>query len=401
MSAQVRASHLLVKHRDSRRPSSWKEATVTRSPEEALAMVQQFRQQIAASPDVPAAFAELASRESHCGSARSGGDLGWFGRGQMQQQFEDVAFGLQAAQQRAAARPAARPAVQRASVRARVAAPEAPERAPESPRGFPIPAQQLPELITKETVRALEAELDNGAAIAALRRFNDNLAALPADSWEAKLRPVMHELAYNLESFNPAFTAVLLKVQSTIGLSDYVRRDQALKHLIQPLAGEYGMHNNEPQARTHRELFSIWYADLLKEPLEDLLAAAPRPAAAERFFHQMMRDINGACEEPVQQACYAMGYNLAIEYLADYEKTWMLDSFRALNQRVLAPAGRPLTEWVFLEVHAEGEAEHAAIGHEAVVSFVPAEQEAVLRRAIQDHDRDMAAFYNHLADLLQ
>ena len=55
----------------------------------------QFRQQIAASPDVPAAFAELASRESHCGSARSGGDLGWFGRGQMQQQFEDVAFGLQ------------------------------------------------------------------------------------------------------------------------------------------------------------------------------------------------------------------------------------------------------------------------------------------------------------------
>jgi hypothetical protein len=45
-----------------------------------------------------------------------------------------------------------------------------------------------------------------------------------------------------------------------------------------------------------------------------------------------------------------MGYNLAIEYLADYEKTWMLDSFRQLNARVLEPAGRPLTEWVFLEV---------------------------------------------------
>ena len=27
----VRASHILVKHRDSRRPSSWKEPTVTRS----------------------------------------------------------------------------------------------------------------------------------------------------------------------------------------------------------------------------------------------------------------------------------------------------------------------------------------------------------------------------------
>lgn len=39
----------------------------------------------------------------------------------------------------------------------------------------------------------------------------------------------------------------LLQVQMTIGLSDYVRRDMALKNLIQPLAGEYGMHNNEPQ----------------------------------------------------------------------------------------------------------------------------------------------------------
>ena len=45
-----------------------------------------------------------------------------------------------------------------------------------------------------------------------------------------------------------------------------------------------------------------------------------------------------------------MGYNLAIEYLADYEKTWMLDSFRSLNKRVLQAQSRPLTEWLFLEV---------------------------------------------------
>lgn len=77
--SEVRASHLLVKHRGSRRPSSWKEAQVTRSEEEALAMVTAFRDQIAAAPDVPAAFAQLAAAESHCGSARSGGDLGFFG----------------------------------------------------------------------------------------------------------------------------------------------------------------------------------------------------------------------------------------------------------------------------------------------------------------------------------
>ncbi|EFN57629.1 expressed protein [Chlorella variabilis] len=257
------------------------------------------------------------------------------------------------------------------SVAACVAAPLQ-KAAPESPS---IGHAQLPELISRETVRALEAELDNGASIAALRRFNDLLANLPAGSWEAALRPVMCELAYNLESFNPAFTAVLLRVQQTIGVSDYVRRDTALKSLIQPLAGEYGMHNNEAQALTHRELFSLFYADLLREPLEEALAANPRPAAAHRFFAQMMRDLNTACADAMQQACYAMGYNLAIEYLADYEKTWMLDSFRALDARVLAPAGRPLTEWVFLEVHAEGEAEHAAIGHDAVVAFVPAAEE--------------------------
>ena len=45
-----------------------------------------------------------------------------------------------------------------------------------------------------------------------------------------------------------------------------------------------------------------------------------------------------------------MGYNLAIEYLADFEKTWMLDSFRSLNKRVLQGQNRPLMDWLFLEV---------------------------------------------------
>jgi hypothetical protein len=46
------------------------------------------------------------------------------------------------------------------------------------------------------------------------------------------------------------------------------------------------------------------------------------------------------------QASYALGYNLAIEYLADYEKTWMLDSFRDINSRVLNKD----IDWIFLEV---------------------------------------------------
>lgn len=261
----------------------------------------------------------------------------------------------------------------------------------------------LPQLISKEQVVSLEAELDQGASIAALRRFNDNLRNIPADRWEAVLRPVFNELTYNLESFNPAFTTCLLMVQRTIGRSDYVRRDLALKNLIQPLAGEYGMHNNQPQLKTHRELFADFFASLFGYGLEELMAASPRPAAAELLWAQMSRDImNGGTQftDPVEQASYALGYNLAIEYLADYEKTWMLDSFRALNDRIFAGLGKKV-DWIFLEVHAEGEAEHAAIGHNAVLNFVPAEHTPILRKAMMDHDRDFAVFYNYLADLME
>lgn len=39
-SSQVQASHILVKHRDSRRPSSWKEDKITRTKEEALEIIE-------------------------------------------------------------------------------------------------------------------------------------------------------------------------------------------------------------------------------------------------------------------------------------------------------------------------------------------------------------------------
>ena len=38
--SQVKASHLLVKHTGSRRPSSWKQPVITRTEEEALQMIK-------------------------------------------------------------------------------------------------------------------------------------------------------------------------------------------------------------------------------------------------------------------------------------------------------------------------------------------------------------------------
>jgi peptidyl-prolyl cis-trans isomerase C len=69
MVTQVRASHLLV--------SSLEEASSLR--EEIVSGVS---------------FADVANRVSKCPSGRNGGDLGFFGRGQMVIEFEEAAFSL-------------------------------------------------------------------------------------------------------------------------------------------------------------------------------------------------------------------------------------------------------------------------------------------------------------------
>lgn len=88
MSGQVRASHILLMYKGSMR------STATRSKDEALASIEAMRQQVVDGAD----FGQLARENSDCPSGQEGGDLGFFGRGQMVPEFEQAAFGLQPGQ---------------------------------------------------------------------------------------------------------------------------------------------------------------------------------------------------------------------------------------------------------------------------------------------------------------
>ncbi|PKK18318.1 peptidylprolyl cis/trans isomerase, NIMA-interacting 1 [Columba livia] len=91
--SKVRCSHLLVKHNQSRRPSSWRQDRITRTKDEALELINGYIQKIKSGEED---FESLASQFSDCSSAKAGGDLGAFGRGQMQKPFEDASFALRA-----------------------------------------------------------------------------------------------------------------------------------------------------------------------------------------------------------------------------------------------------------------------------------------------------------------
>lgn len=89
---KVRVSHILVKHEDSRRPSSWKEKNITRTKQEAIDILKEYKKQIQSGERT---FVDIARENSDCNSHAKGGDLGFFGRGEMQPSFERASFALQ------------------------------------------------------------------------------------------------------------------------------------------------------------------------------------------------------------------------------------------------------------------------------------------------------------------
>ena len=79
--AQIRASHVLIKVDSKKGPEQKKEAKTA---------IEKIKAKIKKGED----FAALAKEHSECPSASRGGDLGFFGQGQMVKPFEKAAFAL-------------------------------------------------------------------------------------------------------------------------------------------------------------------------------------------------------------------------------------------------------------------------------------------------------------------
>ena len=82
--AKVNAKHILLQYEGSQRAS----ADVTRTKEEARTLIDELLERAKQGES----FEDLATDYSDCSSAKRGGDLGEFGKGQMAPAFEEAAF---------------------------------------------------------------------------------------------------------------------------------------------------------------------------------------------------------------------------------------------------------------------------------------------------------------------
>lgn len=88
---KIRVSHLLVKNVTLRKPRLWKNEEITTTRDEAIHILQGYQKKIL---NGEVKLQELAKEASDCSSHTQGGDLGFFGKGQMQPKFEEAAYAL-------------------------------------------------------------------------------------------------------------------------------------------------------------------------------------------------------------------------------------------------------------------------------------------------------------------
>jgi len=93
----IHCIHILLRHRDVKRPFDRHDHPIERSKEEALRKLTAFKDEIILNLDglgPEAKMRKLAKKESDCPSWKTGGDLGLTKKGESSREFEQVAFNL-------------------------------------------------------------------------------------------------------------------------------------------------------------------------------------------------------------------------------------------------------------------------------------------------------------------
>eukprot|EP01059_Diplonema_ambulator_P012104 TRINITY_DN2226_c0_g1_i1.p1 TRINITY_DN2226_c0_g1~~TRINITY_DN2226_c0_g1_i1.p1 ORF type:complete len:288 (+),score=62.08 TRINITY_DN2226_c0_g1_i1:48-911(+) len=90
----VRVYHVLLKHVESRNPKSYRDPVnpVKRTKEEAISLINQFKEKIEKADDPFSELKKTARELSDCSSAKNNGDIGFITKGKMLKEVEQAAF---------------------------------------------------------------------------------------------------------------------------------------------------------------------------------------------------------------------------------------------------------------------------------------------------------------------
>ena len=91
---KITVVHCLLKHADSRRPSSHRTKVISLAKSDARDEADALRERVSKSKDMEASLADEASKRSDCPSSTNGGRLKPFQRGDLERAFEAAAFRL-------------------------------------------------------------------------------------------------------------------------------------------------------------------------------------------------------------------------------------------------------------------------------------------------------------------
>lgn len=225
-----------------------------------------------------------------------------------------------------------------------------------------------------------------GSAVAAMSAFYVGLPAQPRSTWPR----LMHGMGYNFEFYDALFPLVLANVQLSFDGGDYTPRYQAMQAALVPFCSEFGIELRQDLQRSHRSLYAEFFRVATGVDMPERYPPGdgnPWLTTSRRWAGRMRARL-AAPIEAIDLARYSLGYLWAVERLSVDEFDLMRSAWHGLGVKA-----------AYLDAHCAVEEDHDAFATRALLAFVSPD-EAIVRRAVRDHEEDLAGYYRDLAGLL-